>query len=104
MTTESEAGFVRVVARADNHLVLGLQAVGSGVSALAAPFALALEMGCRLADLAAPVHAPPTLSEAIPAAAMRALGHALPVRNLPYQEQPPDRKRVGQGNRVDKQV
>src|SRR3546814_7860990 len=34
MTTESEAGFVRVVARADNHLVLGLQAVGSGESEL----------------------------------------------------------------------
>src|SRR3546814_6006998 len=45
MTTESEAGFVRVVARADNHLVLGVQAVGAGVSELAAPFALALEMG-----------------------------------------------------------
>lgn len=79
MTTESEDGFVRIVARADNHLVLGLQAVGAGVSELSAPFALALEMGCRLEDVAATIHAHPTLSEAIPEAAMRALGHALHV-------------------------
>ena len=41
---------MRVVARADNHLVLGIQAVGPGVSELAAAFALALEMGARLED------------------------------------------------------
>ena len=79
MTTESEAGFVRIVARADNHLVLGLQAVGSGVSELSSPFALALEMGCRLEDVAATIHAHPTLGEAIPEAALRALGHALHI-------------------------
>ena len=79
MTTESEDGFVRIVARADNHLVLGLQAVGSGVSELSASFALALEMGCRLEDVAATIHAHPTLGEAIPEAAMRALGHALHI-------------------------
>ncbi len=79
MTTESEGGFVRIVARADNHLVLGLQAVGVGVSEMSASFALALEMGCRLEDVAATIHAHPTLSEAIPEAAMRALGHALHI-------------------------
>jgi len=79
MTTEAENGFVRIVARADNHLVLGLQAVGAGVSELSASFALALEMGCRLEDVAATIHAHPTLGEAIPEAAMRALGHALHI-------------------------
>ena len=44
-----------------------------------APFALTLEMGCRLEDVAATIHAHPTLSEAIPEAAMRALGHALHI-------------------------
>ena len=34
MTTQSEDGFVRVVARADTNLVLGLQAVGAGISEL----------------------------------------------------------------------
>jgi dihydrolipoamide dehydrogenase len=79
MTTEIEEGFVRIVARADNHLVLGLQAVGTGVSELSSSFSLALEMGCRLEDVAATIHAHPTLSEAIPEAALRTLGHALHI-------------------------
>ncbi|MDN2568522.1 dihydrolipoyl dehydrogenase [Aquibium sp. A9E412] len=79
MTLSAEDGFVRVVARADNHLVLGIQAVGRGVSELAAAFSLALEMGARLEDVAATVHAHPTLGEAFAEAAMRALGHALHV-------------------------
>ncbi|WP_374443809.1 dihydrolipoyl dehydrogenase [Stella sp.] len=79
MTAEHEAGFVRLVARADNHLILGMQTVGAGVSELAAAFALALEMGARLEDVAATIHAHPTLGEAIPEAALRALGQALHV-------------------------
>jgi dihydrolipoamide dehydrogenase len=77
MTMEAEAGFVKIVARADNHLVLGLQAVGSGVSELSASFSLCLEMGARLEDVAATIHAHPTLSEALPESALGALGHAL---------------------------
>jgi dihydrolipoamide dehydrogenase len=38
MTLESTDGFVRVVARRDNHLVLGWQAVGRAVSELASGF------------------------------------------------------------------
>ena len=51
MTLGSEVGFVRVTARADNHLVLRIQASGSGVSELSAAFGLALEMGARLEDV-----------------------------------------------------
>ena len=51
MTLGSEEGFVRVTARADNHLGLGIQAIGSGVSKLSAAFGLALEMGVRLEDI-----------------------------------------------------
>ena len=65
MTTEREDGFVRVVARPDNGVLLGIQAVGDGVSELSAAFSLALEMGARLEDVAATVHAHPTRSEAI---------------------------------------
>ena len=64
MTLQEEEGFVRVVARADNHVVLGIQAVGDGVSELSAAFRLALEMGARLEDIAGTIHAHPTLSEA----------------------------------------
>jgi dihydrolipoamide dehydrogenase len=79
MTLSAEEGFVRVVARADNHLVLGIQAVGAGVSELSAAFALAVEMGARLEDIAGTIHAHPTQSEGFAEAAMKALGHALHV-------------------------
>ena len=77
MTLENEGGFVRVVARADNHLLLGLQAVGAGVAELSASFSLALEMGARLEDIAATIHAHPTQSEAFVEASLKALGHPL---------------------------
>ena len=79
MTMLGEEGFVRVTARADNHVVLGIQAVGQGVSELSAAFSLAIEMGARLEDIAGTIHAHPTMSEAFPESAMRALGHALHI-------------------------
>ncbi len=79
MTIEAEEGFVRLVARSDNHLILGAQAVGRGVADLSASLSLALEMGARLEDVAATIHAHPTQSEAIPEAALKALGHALHI-------------------------
>ena len=77
MTLESKNGFVRVVARRDNHLILGWQAVGVGVSELSTAFAQSLEMGACLEDVAGTIHAHPTLGEAVQEAALRALGHAL---------------------------
>ncbi len=79
MTKLGEDGFVRVVARADNHLVLGVQAVGQGVSELSAAFGLAIEMGARLEDVAGTIHAHPTQGEAFQEAALKALGHALHI-------------------------
>lgn len=79
MTTQSEDGFVRAVARADTNLVLGLQAVGAGVSELSSAFSLALEMGARLEDIAGTIHAHPTRSESLQEAALKALGHALHI-------------------------
>ncbi|MCO7517071.1 dihydrolipoyl dehydrogenase [Pseudomonas guariconensis] len=79
MTLESKSGFVRVVARRDNHLILGWQAVGVGVSELSSAFAQSLEMGARLEDVAGTIHAHPTLGETVQEAALRALGHALHI-------------------------
>ncbi|MDG4876630.1 dihydrolipoyl dehydrogenase [Mesorhizobium sp. WSM4935] len=79
MTKQGEDGFVRVVARADNHLVLGIQAVGQGISELAAAFGLALEMGARLEDIAGTIHTHPTQGEGFQEAALKALGHALHI-------------------------
>ncbi|HEY1779830.1 MAG TPA: dihydrolipoyl dehydrogenase [Roseiarcus sp.] len=79
MTLQDDDGFVRVVARADNHVVLGVQAVGAAVSELSAAFALALEMGARLEDIAFTIHAHPTLSEAFHESALTALGQPLHI-------------------------
>ncbi|HEY6981143.1 dihydrolipoyl dehydrogenase [Reyranella sp.] len=79
LTLGAEEGFVRVTARADNHLVLGVAAVGAGVSELAGAFALALEMGATLEDIGGTIHAHPTLGEAFHEAALRGLGEALHV-------------------------
>jgi len=79
MTMEAETGFVRIVARDDNDLVLGIQAVGKGVAELSAAFSLALEMGACLQDIAGTIHAHPTQSEGFQEAALKALGHALHI-------------------------
>lgn len=79
MTMEAEDGFIRITARKDNHLLLGVQAVGGGIAELAASFGLALEMGARLEDIAGTIHAHPTQGEAFHEAALRTLGHALHI-------------------------
>jgi dihydrolipoamide dehydrogenase len=79
LSMAAEDGFVRVTARADNHLLLGIAAVGSGVSELSSAFALALEMGARLEDIAGVIHAHPTLGEAFHEASLRALGEPLHI-------------------------
>jgi dihydrolipoamide dehydrogenase len=79
LTLEGGDGFVRVVARRDNHLIVGWQAVGPEVSELAAAFVQSIEMGARLEDIAGTIHAHPTLGEAVQETALRALGHPLHV-------------------------
>ena len=77
LTQMDEEGFVRIVARASDHLVLGAQAVGAGVSELTSSLTLAVEMGAVLEDIAGTIGAHPTRSEAIHEAALGALGHGL---------------------------
>jgi len=79
LTLEAPGGFVRVVARRDNHLIVGWQAVGRGVAELAAAFSQSIEMGACLEDIAGTIHAHPTLGEAVQEAALRALGHAIHI-------------------------
>lgn len=79
LSMEAGEGFVRVVARPGDHRIVGWQAVGRGVSELAAVFCHSLEMGARLEDMAGTIHAHPTLGEAVQEAALRALGQALHV-------------------------
>jgi len=79
LSMDAGDGFVRVLARADDHRILGIQAVGSHVSELSGEFAHAMEMGATLEDIAGTIHVHPTLSEAFHESALRALGHAIHV-------------------------
>jgi dihydrolipoamide dehydrogenase len=79
LTLDREDGFIRMVARVDNHVLLGVQGVGTGVSELSAVFSLAIEMGARLEDVAGTIFAHPTQSEAFHEAALKSLGHAIHI-------------------------
>jgi dihydrolipoamide dehydrogenase len=77
MEAGQDGGFVRLVARRDDHRVLGVQAVGAHVSELVGEFTLALEMGALLEDVAGTIHAHPTLTEVFHEAALKGLGAAI---------------------------
>jgi dihydrolipoamide dehydrogenase len=79
MTLGASDGFVRVVARSTDHLIIGWQAVGTGVSELSAAFGQSIEMNARLEDIGHTIHAHPTLGEAVQETALRALGRALHI-------------------------
>ncbi|MBL4612336.1 MAG: dihydrolipoyl dehydrogenase [Emcibacter sp.] len=72
-------GFVRITARADNHVIVGIHAVGPHISELSGEFALALEMGALLEDIADTIHVHPTMTEAFAEASLSALGHAIHI-------------------------
>ena len=77
MEAEKTGGFVRVVARESDHVILGIQATGSHVSELSGEFTLALEMGAVLEDIAGTIHAHPTMSESFHEGVLKTLGHAI---------------------------
>ncbi|HTK79294.1 MAG TPA: dihydrolipoyl dehydrogenase [Rhizomicrobium sp.] len=79
LSMDAGEGFVRVVARKDDHRILGIQAVGAHVAELSGEFSHALEMGALLEDIAGTIHVHPTLSEAYHEASLRALGHAIHI-------------------------
>lgn len=80
LSTGETQGFVKVVSKADDGLVLGVQIVGSDASNMISEVALAMEMGATLDDIALTVHPHPTLPEAIMEAAESAADR--PVHQL----------------------
>lgn len=77
LTLERQDGFVRIVHERQSGLVLGIQAVGAGCAEMAGEFSLAIEMCATVTDIAATVHAHPTLGETVQEAALMGLGKAL---------------------------
>lgn len=87
-------GFVKIIADAKTHVVLGVHIVGPEASNLISEAALAVEMGARLEDLALTIHPHPTLGETMMEAAEAALGHAIHIIQKPLTARAP-----GNGNR-----
>ena len=65
MTLNATDGFIKAVADAETKLLLGVVAVGRGVSELIGEATLALEMGAFLEDVGLTIHPHPTMSEAL---------------------------------------
>jgi dihydrolipoamide dehydrogenase len=81
MSLDATDGFVKVVADADTKQLLGVVAVGRGVSEFIGEATLALEMGAFLEDVALTIHPHPTMSEAFQEAVEAALGQAVHMVN-----------------------
>ena len=79
MGSGDDGGFTRVIARASDQRILGIQSVGAHVSELSAQFIALIEMGAVLEDVAGMIHAHPTLGEATHEASLKALGHAIHI-------------------------
>jgi len=73
VATLREKGFVKIIHDKEGR-ILGIGIVGKGVSELAGEAALAIEMNAYLDDIAAIVHAHPTMYESLHEAAELALG------------------------------
>ena len=81
MSLDSTDGFVKAIADADTKQLLGVVAVGRGVSEFIGEATLALEMGAFLEDVALTIHPHPTMSEALQEAIEGALGQAVHMVN-----------------------
>lgn len=89
-------GFVKMIADAKTHIVLGIHIVGPEASNLISEAALAIEMGARLEDIALTIHPHPTLGETMMEAAEATLGHAIHVIQRPLAS-----KKEGAGLRAN---
>lgn len=79
-------GFVKMIADAKTHIILGVHIVGPEASNLISEAVLAIEMGARLEDIALSIHPHPTLGETMMEAAEATLGHAIHVIQKPLRE------------------
>lgn len=79
LATGHTEGFVKLVGRKDDRILLGAHIIGPHASDLVSEATLAIEMGATIDDLALTVHAHPTTAETIMEAAEVALGHPIHI-------------------------
>jgi dihydrolipoamide dehydrogenase len=82
-------GFVKMIADAKTHVLLGVHIVGPEASNLISEAALEIEMGARLEDVALTIHPHPTLGETMMEAAEATLGHAIHIIQKPLAAKTP---------------
>jgi len=75
-------GFVKLVARKEDGLLIGAQIVGTGASNMIAEIALAIEAGMTAEDIALTIHAHPTLGEMTMEAAEIIIGRPIHVMKV----------------------
>ncbi len=80
-------GFVKMIADAETHILLGVHIVGPEASNLISEAALAIEMSARLEDVALTIHPHPTLGETMMEAAEATLGHAIHIIQKPLAKE-----------------
>lgn len=78
-------GFVKMIADAKTHVLLGVHIVGPEASNLISEAALAIEMGARIEDVALTIHPHPTLGETMMESAEATLGHAIHIIQKPLK-------------------
>lgn len=74
LSLDSTEGFVKLVTRKEDGLIIGAQVAGANASNLISELALAVETGLTAEDIALTIHAHPTLGEMTMEAAEVALG------------------------------
>jgi dihydrolipoamide dehydrogenase len=79
LTLNQTDGFVKIIADKSTHVVLGIHAVGPGVSDIISEATLAIEMGATLEDIADTIHPHPTIPESIMEAAEVTLGMGIHI-------------------------
>jgi len=83
MSINETEGWVKVVADQTTDRILGVHMIGPEVTELIAEAALAIELGATAGDLAATIHAHPTLPECIMEAAEAVHGMAVHIFQKP---------------------
>ncbi|WP_287416818.1 dihydrolipoyl dehydrogenase [Oceanithermus sp.] len=81
LTLQQTEGVIKVLADAENDVLLGVHILGPGASDLIAEATLALEMAATAGDLALTVHPHPTLAENLMEAAENLHGQAIHILN-----------------------
>ncbi|HEX6923610.1 MAG TPA: dihydrolipoyl dehydrogenase, partial [Bacillales bacterium] len=72
-------GFMKLITRKEDDLIIGAQVAGNGASDMIAELGLAIETGMTAEDVSLTIHAHPTLGEIASETAEVALGHPIHI-------------------------